>query len=159
MDYHHCTVFSRIFFKVLFIVSSNDSQSSDTNSMVYMDLLLHTKPLLCFVANIPSEVWQKVSDPFIRQLASGYQGLLASSCLGLNETRVPDTDLAFLLCISSIVPVFSFIWGTTTLFCTFKIIIFSYVYISDHGALLNLLNSKAPSRPVWFFWCSGAWLS
>lgn len=108
------TAHPRLFFKVVFHITNNDSEASDTNSTDYMDLLLHANPPLCFMASVTSQAWQNASDPFISQLASGYQDLPASSCLSLKETNAPDTHLMILLCISSTTPVSSFIWSTFT---------------------------------------------
>lgn len=112
---------------------------------------------LCFMASIPSQAWQNASDPFISQLTSGYQGLPASSCLSLKETNAPDTHLAILLCISSTVPVSSFMWATFFLQLQHQIFLLLTFQILECTQFF--LNSCAPSSPVCSFHCSGGWYS
>lgn len=66
--------------------------------------------------SVTEHIW-----PIYHQLASGYQGLPASSCLSLKETNALDTHLVILLCVASIMPLFSFIWATFTSSYTSKI--------------------------------------
>lgn len=159
MDYLHRRAFSRLFFKVLFLISSNDSQSSDTNSTGYVDLLLHTNPPLCFMASTPSQAWRNASDPFISQLTSGYQSLPASSCLSLKETNALDTHLTILLWVSSIVPVSSFVWATFTPSYSSNIMLFSCLHFRSWSTLDFLKLPCAFKSCLLLSHCSGGWFS
>lgn len=151
MDYLHCTAFSNFFFKVLFLISSNDSQGSDTNSMGYMDLLRHTNPPLCFMASICSQAWRNASDPFIRQLTSGYQGLPASSFLSFKETNAPDAQFPALQHFSHCATLLSF---------QQPLLLQQHIFLLFTFQILDctlLLSSYTPSSPICSFYCSVGW--